>query len=275
MLKPIPNANWPASWREAYEFDLLEFFGESRRNPGYVCAYQNRFNKLINMVEERLPKGSTIIDVAAAQGNFSLGLAERGYKVTWNDLRGEISGYVKLKHEFGDLSFVEGNAFDLLVGGFDAAVITEVIEHVAHPDEFLCKIATLVRPGGYVFMTTPNGNYFRNRLPRFSDCEDPAIFESVQFKPDADGHIFLIHLDELTHFAREAGLEVIDVNLFTNPLTAGEMKLSLLHRLIPGTFIAKLEAASQSRLPRGLTERLLSQMGVCFQKPGVKLEGKF
>jgi len=53
------------------------------------------------------------------------------------------------------------------------------------------------------------------------------------------------------------------------------MKLSLLHRLIPGTFIAKLEAASQSRLPRGLTERLLSQMGVCFQKPGVKLEVNF
>jgi 2-polyprenyl-3-methyl-5-hydroxy-6-metoxy-1,4-benzoquinol methylase len=266
MLKPVPEFSWPASWHDAYEFDLLESFGESWRKPGYACAYQNRFQKLIDMVESKLPTGSAIIDVAAAQGNFSLGLAERGYNVTWNDLRGELSGYVKLKHEFGDMSFIEGNAFDLSVDGFDGAVITEVIEHVAHPDQFLCQIATLVRPGGYIFMTTPNGGYFRNRLPRFSDCADPSIFEAIQFKPDADGHIFLIHPDELTEFARRAGLEIAEVDLFSNPLTAGHMKLSLLHRLIPRRAIMKFEAISQSSLPPSLAERLFTQIGVCFHK---------
>ena len=38
-----------------------------------------------------------MLDLAAGQGNFSLALAERGYRVTWNDLRGDLEGYVRLK----------------------------------------------------------------------------------------------------------------------------------------------------------------------------------
>jgi 2-polyprenyl-3-methyl-5-hydroxy-6-metoxy-1,4-benzoquinol methylase len=268
MRKPQPQPGWPESWHNAFRFDLLEFFGESRRAPGYVCAYHTRFQKLIDMVETRLPKGSAIIDVAAAQGNFSLALAERGYRVTWNDLAGDLANYVKLKHASGEISFIEGNAFDLTVGGFDGAVITEVIEHVAHPDQFLRQVAGLVRPGGYVFMTTPNGEYLRNRLPRFSDCPDPSIYEAHQFKPDADGHIFLLHLDELARLAAPAGLEILHVDLFTNPLTTGHMKLSLLHHVLPKSFIAALESWSQSKLPPALARRVLTQMGVCFRKIG-------
>ena len=39
------------------------------------------------LIEKYLVPGSRIIDIAAAQGNFSLHLAEAGYRVTWNDLR--------------------------------------------------------------------------------------------------------------------------------------------------------------------------------------------
>src|ERR1043166_1848550 len=46
-------------------------------------------------------------------------------------------------------------------------LITEIIEYVAHPDEFLRKAASLAKPGGYIVMTTPNGGDFLNRLPKF------------------------------------------------------------------------------------------------------------
>ena len=267
MKKPVVASDWPASWRTAYAFDCMEFFGEDARAPGYVCAYRTRFNKLIEAVEAHVPRGGRIIDVAAAQGNFSLALAERGYAVTWNDLREELAGYVQLKHESGDITYRGGDAFGLDIGGFDAVVITEIIEHVAHPDKFLAQVATLVRPGGYVFMTTPNGGYIRNRLPRFSTFADPSVFEAVQFKPDADGHIFLLHADEIPSLADAAGLEIKDLQLFTNPLTAGHVKLSLLHKVMPQAAIMRLERASQSALPADVARRLLTQLGVCFQKP--------
>ena len=146
-------------------------------------------------------------------------------------------------------------------------LITEVIEHVAHPDDFLAKAAALVRPGGYVVMTTPNGGYFKNRLPKFSDCADPAVFESMQFKPNADGHIFLLHADEIEPLARRAGLAVEKIVLFTSPLTAGHVKTERLLKILPRGIVQIAETVSRS-LPSALKKKTLVQTGVRFRKPG-------
>ena len=119
--------------------------------------------------------GARILDVAAAQGNFSIPLAEMGYEVTWNDMRAELAGYVRLKQEFGTIHFAPGDAFNIdLPLPFDGVLITEVIEHTAHPDRLLARAAQLVRPGGYVVMThSQNGAYFRNKLPKFTHSARP------------------------------------------------------------------------------------------------------
>jgi SAM-dependent methyltransferase len=133
-------------------------------------------------------------------------LAEQGYHVTWNDLREEVAEYVRLKRESGTIRFAPGNVFDLeFRDTFDLVLATEVIEHIAHPDEFLAQLARMLKPRGYIVLTTPNGAYFRNRLPKFSDCPDPAVFEADQFKPDGDGHIFVLHPEELKILAVKAG----------------------------------------------------------------------
>ena len=137
--------------------------------------------------------------------------------------------------------------------------MTEVIEHVAHPDDFLAKTAALVKPGGVIVMTTPNGAYFRNRLPRFSDCVDPSVYESGQFKPDSDGHIFLLHPDEVHALAGRAGLVVDELVLFTNPLTNGHLKTAAALKVLPRTLIASLERAAL-RLPWALRERVCVQL---------------
>jgi 2-polyprenyl-3-methyl-5-hydroxy-6-metoxy-1,4-benzoquinol methylase len=256
---------WPESWRFSYSFDLEEIYGEIR-NRGYAYAYANRKAMTLQLLSEAVPRGASVLDIAAGQGNFSLLLAEEGYDVTWNDLREELIGYVQLKHERGTLRFAPGNAFELTFPQlFDAILITEVIEHVAHPDQFLEKVAGLVKPGGVVIMTTPNGAYFRSTLPKFSDCKDPSLFESVQFKPDSDGHIFLLHLDELPKLSGGAGLSIEKVALFTNPLTNGHMKTEFFLRRLPSAWVRLVERLSQ-RLPEVLGERLLIQMAVRFRK---------
>ncbi|MEO7724719.1 MAG: hypothetical protein ABIU29_08545 [Chthoniobacterales bacterium] len=35
------------------------------------------------------------------------------YEVTWNDMRGELADYVRLKQEFGTIHFAPGNAFNI------------------------------------------------------------------------------------------------------------------------------------------------------------------
>src|SRR5437764_3249812 len=265
MKRVQPAESWPKTWQESYSYDLDEVYGEIS-NYGYAYAYQNRRRRTLRLLTEVLEPGARILDIAAAQGNFSLALAELGFDVTWNDLRADLADYVRLKYERGQLRFAPGNAFELHFPSlFDAVLITEIIEHVAHPDDFLAKAAALVRPGGYIVMTTPNGGYFKNRLPKFSECANPAVYESVQFKPNADGHIFLLHVDEIEPMARRAGLWVDRISLFTNLLTAGHVKTEALLRVTPKALVNTFETATQM-LPVFLKKKLLVQMAVRFRR---------
>ena len=194
-------------------------------------------------------------------------MAELGYDVTWNDLRADLAGYVQAKHESGNIVFAPGNAFELkFPSRFDAILIAEVIEHVAHPDEFLKNTARLVKPGGYILMTTPNGKYFKNNLPKFSDCPDSSVFEDIQFQANSDGHIFLLHEDEVRSFAKNTGLLIEDLTLINNPLTNGHVKLGGLLKILPKDFVLQLEGFSQ-RFHKVFASRLLTQMIVLFQVP--------
>ncbi len=267
VKRPDYQESWPDSWKSSWRYDREEIFGEISQQ-GYACAYRNRRERTLKLLTDVLAPGAKVLDIAAAQGSFSLSLAELGYEVTWNDLRAGLEGYVRLKHEHGLIHYAPGNAFELSFPTlFDAVLITEVIEHVAHPDEFLETTARLVRPGGSIVMTTPNGAYFRNNLPRFSDCADPSVFEAKQFGPNSDAHIFLLHPDEIHLLAGRAGLKVEKLELFTNPLTAGHVKTEGLLRIIPAAIVNGLESAS-AFLPGALKEKLLVQVAARFRKSG-------
>jgi 2-polyprenyl-3-methyl-5-hydroxy-6-metoxy-1,4-benzoquinol methylase len=266
VKRPQYNEGWPESWKSSWRYDLEEVFGEISQR-GYAYAYRNRRQRTLDLVREVLPPGARVLDIAGAQGNFSLALAELGYEVTWNDLRAELEGYVRLKHERGVIHYATGNAFELkFPSSFDAVLITEIIEHVAHPDEFLANGAHLVRPGGWIVMTTPNGAYFRSNLPRFSDCPDPSVYEAKQFGPNSDAHIFLLHPDEIEVLAERAGLVLERLELFTNPLTTGHVKTETLLRMLPKRIVRSLERLS-TVLPEPLKRKLLVQMGARFRKP--------
>jgi 2-polyprenyl-3-methyl-5-hydroxy-6-metoxy-1,4-benzoquinol methylase len=268
MKRVYLEDSWPESWKCSYPYDLEEIYGE-HQNLGYAYAYGNRRDLTLEMLSEVLAPGARILDIAAAQGNFSLSMAELGYDVTWNDLREDLADYVKAKYERGNISFSPGNAFDLKFPYlFDGILITEVIEHVAHPDVFLANTARLVRPGGYIIMTTPNGQYFRNTLPKFSECSDPSIFESMQFRPNSDGHIFLLYKDEVESFAGASGLHIDRFVLFNNPLTQGHVKLRFLLKVLPTSVVTACERITR-QLPMRISSKIFAQMAVRLQKPAL------
>lgn len=266
MKKMTFSDEWPQTWKDSYGYDCWEIYGQ-KSLLGYSYAYGSRRRNTLELVQQVAPVGSTILDVAAAQGNFSLALAEMGYNVTWNDLREDLIGYVELKHERGSLDFAPGNVFDLhFPKPFDVILITEIIEHVAHPDAFLKKIGELVKPGGYVVLTTPNGGYFLNKLPKFSECTDPSQFESKQFEPNSDGHIFLLHPDEMDTLVRSAGLSLLEKRLFTNPITNGHLKTSALLQVLPQSSVNAIERLT-SLLPPGLSNKINVGMAALLQRP--------
>jgi len=257
--KPMASQpDWPESWLVSHHYDQFEIWGD-QGSPSYSRAYHQRMRKTLGALRTLAKPGAAVLDLAAAQGNFSLSASALGYRVTWNDLREDLVPYVRAKSPQAEaLSFVPGNILELgerFRGSFDVVLALEVVEHVAHPDQFLAALATLVRPGGHIIVSTPNGGYLRNALPRFSDYPDPSVFESAQFKPDADGHIFLLHEDEMRDLASKAGLRVVRHELFTSLFTVGLGRFPVLSRLLPGAAIDLIESAAQ-HAPRPLARKL-------------------
>ncbi len=272
--RPALVEAWPAMWRESYHYDRLEVWGDAPRmglgSLAYASSYAARRQRTLQALLAACPPPGRVLDLAAAQGNFTAAAAGLGYRTTWNDLRADMADYVRMKlPDSSAVEFVPQNVFDLgdkHVGRYDAVLALEVIEHVAHPDDFVAKLATLLKPGGALIMSTPNGRYFLNKLPKFSDHPDPSVFESVQFKPNSDGHIFLLYEDEIRRFAETSGLTVERFELFTNSLTAGHVKLRYALRVLPSAVARGIER-STARLPHSLRDRMMAHMLVTLRKP--------
>jgi 2-polyprenyl-6-hydroxyphenyl methylase/3-demethylubiquinone-9 3-methyltransferase len=268
MLRPTYSADWPDLWKTALRYDEQELWG-SRENLGYSYNYQQRRDPVLKAVERLARKGGAVLDVAAGNGNFSLPVAEKGFRVTWNDIRPELATWVQQKYERGEIEYIAGNLFEFVdtwKGRYDAVIATEIIEHVAHPDEFLVALAKVTAPGGIIVITTPNGKYFLNRLPKFSEFQDPSVFESKQFGPDSGDHIFLLHPEELEDLGKKAGLKVEQFELYSNPLTAGHVKLGHLLPVLPKSVVWALEKWSH-KLPAALGDKIFTGSMIVYRKP--------
>jgi len=249
-------------------YDRLEVGGE-RFNTPYVTMYNHRRDRVLDALQVYCPGSAEVLDLAAASGNFSIAASNMGYDVTWNDLRGELETYVRKKApSYSSIKYVTNNIFELddeYHGKFDCVLALEVIEHVAHPDEFLVKLGELVKPGGVIIVSTPNGAYFRNNLPKFSDFPDPSIFEQCQFGPNSDDHIFLLYEDELRQFGEDANVRLIHYEQFTNPLSVGHVKLHYLHKLLPVVVIETLEKLT-GWLPSWVRSKVMHSSMAVYRK---------
>ena len=215
------------------------------RAPSYA-AY-GRMRAILAVTESEELRPAKVLEVAAGDASLVASLQARtGCEVWANDLREE-----NLRQAVGSFSnaskirLAPGNLFELDSLAphmqFDLVVACEVIEHVAHGVDFLRKLGDLTKPGGRILVTTPNGAHFRNRLPSYYEIPDHSVLEKDQFKPDADGHLFLIHPAEMVRMAQEAGLAVERLSLWGSPFITGHFGVRVLGPILPSRVSLALE----------------------------------
>ena len=139
---------------------------------------------------------------------------------------------------------------------FDVAVWGEMIEHAAYPERILAEIRRVLKPQGWLILSTPNGERFRTGLPTFSQVKDRAPLEQHQFKPDGDGHLFLFERSELATILAAAGFSVRAHQYYASPWTSGRLGFRYWMSWMPAGMRARMEGWTLAAGPivRKLTE---------------------
>lgn len=105
--------------------------------------------------------GGRFLDVGCNTG-FAVEAARRlGFAASGYDLSSEAVAHARATYP--QCRFDHGTAQTAAASGqtFDAVLCSEMIEHLTELDSFAQALATLVRPGGLLYLTTPNAGRYR------------------------------------------------------------------------------------------------------------------
>ena len=106
-------------------------------------------------------RGKVVLDAACGEGYGSDLIASTAKQVTGLDIDGETIARARETYkERKNLRFLQGSIESIPLGNasVDAVVSFETIEHVpeAVQHSFLNEISRILRPGGFLIMSTPN-----------------------------------------------------------------------------------------------------------------------
>jgi SAM-dependent methyltransferase len=101
--------------------------------------------------------GKRVLDMACGEGYGSEVLARGASAVVGVDANPEAHEHARLRYRRQNLSFERGLVETFgEPGTFDAVVFLQTIEHVQDPVAVLRHFRSLLKPGGVVYVTTPN-----------------------------------------------------------------------------------------------------------------------
>ena len=160
------------------------------------------------------------LDVGCGGGILSEAMARGGARVLGIDLSQAVLDVAEL-HALEAKLAIEYRAIaaeELAAaspGSFDLVTCMEMLEHVPDPAATLAALATLVKPGGNVIVST------LNRKPMaFAVAIVGAEYIARMLPRGTHEYLKFIRPSELARWARAAGLELIDLTGITyNPLT--------------------------------------------------------
>jgi SAM-dependent methyltransferase len=134
-----------------------------------LLPYFNR--KVRDDVRGLARPGQRIVDVGGRRSPYTVGLP---IEITVVDLPRDnesqtqyglgitteiLAGLRRRRSNIVDIKLEDMTRCSLPSRAFDGVISIEVIEHVVDDAAFVAQIARVLRPGGWAYLTTPNGDY--------------------------------------------------------------------------------------------------------------------
>jgi 2-polyprenyl-3-methyl-5-hydroxy-6-metoxy-1,4-benzoquinol methylase len=108
------------------------------------------------------PAGGRLLDVGCGNGAFLRLASEMGWLVSGLDF--DPQAVQQARSAGFDVTVGGVDALDHIVGHYDVITLSHVIEHVTDPNDLLDRLHRLLKPGGRLWLETPNINSFGHLL---------------------------------------------------------------------------------------------------------------
>lgn len=152
--------------------ELEAHYGSYGRNDYLSPITVKRYHEILDFLGP-YRQTNRLIDVGCGIGHFAAVAATRGWEVHGTEYTDEAIAICESK----GISMQKGvlDPANYPSGSFDVIVSFEVIEHINNPNQEMESFRAILRPGGAVYITTPNFNsYSRRRLgPDWNVIEYP------------------------------------------------------------------------------------------------------
>jgi len=148
-----------------------------------------------------------ILDIGAGRGNLTERLIEQGCREIY--ACDKNPGYFKIKDLVCNRCDLNCEPLPYSEGFFDAAVCTELIEHLENPRHLLREIFRVLRPNGRVIISTPNNLSLRSRLSFLFRGYSP-YFKKLDCEEETPHITMLTRLDLLRIF-KETGFKLMRI----------------------------------------------------------------
>jgi 2-polyprenyl-3-methyl-5-hydroxy-6-metoxy-1,4-benzoquinol methylase len=172
--------------------------GESSKLNYYrlaATADRRSFSDLLRLIEMYVPRGR-ILDVGCNIGTFVETARKRGWDATGVDVNTEALEYGR--RELGLNLLTPQELESTPARHFDVLHSSDTLEHFLEPVAMLREFAVKLRPGGLLFISTPN--------------YDSTLCKLFQLKPTE--HLFLFNARSLTYLFHRLDLDLLNVVFF-------------------------------------------------------------
>ena len=171
---------------------------------------QQKLRALLELLGETTGKKCLLITCGDNNGALNWHFREHGGEWTWADISGENNDQISIL--LGEPVYVfKEDDFAIAGGLFDCVVSIDVLEHLRQDQPFLRELGRVLKPGGEVVITVPNG-------------DEKLLANKIKWRfgmtPEVYGHTRAGYtISQLSDALRKSGLEPKDTGGYSRFVT--------------------------------------------------------
>jgi 2-polyprenyl-3-methyl-5-hydroxy-6-metoxy-1,4-benzoquinol methylase/glycosyltransferase involved in cell wall biosynthesis len=235
--------------------EIGDFYGHYYReeNMAFSSITESRFRSLMDSFQSYRESGR-ILDVGCGAGHLLKVAMDCGWRAYGTEIA--AGAFDQLARLGVDAYHGELQSARYSDGFFDVVYCSEVIEHLLDPVSFLEESARILRPGGLLYLTTPNFNSLSRRLL------------GLEWRVFGKEHVCYFTPASLSRALRQAGFMAIRAR--TRNIDPNELKRVLTAR-VSGNLASSSANGFDSKATEGLRIKLQQRPALRIAKNSVNL----